>query len=247
MRFSLPLETLAQSRSDLADLRIVDAESRQRPYLVESGADTVSRGLTIQEPISKNRQSRYVIDLPASPATLDEVALESDLPFFDREARLVATIDGDEVEIGRLRLVRQAGRRDPVRIRIPERRIEALELRVEDGDDAPLTFRAAEGRFPVPVVYFAAPAGSYSILAGYPDDEAPRYEIERVRDVVLTAAAGDAGLGELGVNQRYNIASRLGSEGGIEQVLLWVALALAVAALTFWTLRLARRDSAESD
>jgi hypothetical protein len=131
-----------------------------------------------------------------------------------------------------------------VTIDLPEGRFDAFELRVEDGDDAPLTLVSAHARLALPELYFAAPAGEYALLLGDPDAAPPRYELERVREVVLAVAAGEAAAGELIDNPARGIFSGVRGRAG-QQLLLWVVIAVAVAALTLLTLRLARLEGAE--
>ena len=122
--------------------------------------------------------------------------------------------------------------------------MDSLELIIEDGDDAPLELSEINGRFPVTDVYFAAPAGTYYLLVGYPEATAPRYELARVRDLVLVVPSAAADTEPLAENDAFSPASRLTSESGVQQTLLWIALGLAVVFLTGLTLRLARKEQA---
>ncbi len=118
---------------------------------------------------------------------------------------------------------------------------------IEDGDDAPLALSEVLGRFPVTDVYFAAPAGTYYSLVGHPEAAAPRYELARVRDLVLAVPSATAGAEPLAENDTFSAASRLTSGSGVQQTLLWIALGLAVVFLTGLTLRLARKEDASTD
>ncbi len=91
--------------------------------------------------------------------------------------------------------------------------------------------------------FFAAPAGGYELLLGYPGAEAPRYELSRVRDVVLAAAAGRTETGPLEPNPAFRRASRWLTSPGLQGLLLWASLTAAVLVLAALTLRLARRTA----
>ena len=246
IRVQLGLEDLAHAREDLADLRIIDDQSRQWAYLLEGRAGSSRMELQVSDTESKDGKSAYQLSLPAAPAKIDELALETSLPFFDRGYRLLAKLHserGEEsVALAQGRLVRRAGEARSLEIPIQPRRIDSLELIVEDGDDAPLKFDRIEASFPLPEAYFVAPEGDYLLLVGNPEVTAPTYELERVRSVVLAVKSSDASAGPLIENPAFSAAARLGTQAGAQQALLWVALGLAVAVLAGLTLKLARRE-----
>jgi hypothetical protein len=238
----LELDLLAAARADLADVRIVDGEGRQRAYLIERRAAVEVRNLDLRGPETENGVSRYEVELPVESAELDELVLHTPVPYFDRPFHL----EGEAMD-GKLRMVARGGRLArrqgdprPLRIAVGGERVTSLELVVSDGDDAPLEITRVEGRFPVPRVYFAAAAGSYEIVTGDPTAEEPVYELARVRDVVLAVSAGSATIEPLEDNPEFSVSARLTGGGGLQSVLLWAAIVLAVVVLAWITLRLAR-------
>ena len=245
VRLRLGLAELARARADLADLRIAGGDGRQWAYLLGAEKVREPRALEVAGPETEGGVSRYRLVPPAAPATLDAVTLEAAAPFFDRPFTLEARRDDRVVVLARGRLVLPPRDPRPVEIHFPPARVEELTLAVEDGSDAPLEIARAEGWFPVPELYFAAPAGDYGLLVGNPEAEAPRYELARVRDVVLAVSAGEAEAGELAANPAYRAGARWLTAPGLQRALLWGALLLAVAGLAFLTLRLARREGAE--
>ncbi len=92
-------------------------------------------------------------------------------------------------------------------------------------------------------MFFAAPAGSYSVLVGQPEATAPSYDLERARDVVLAVRSAPAEVGALEANSAFSASARLASGEGWQRALLWGAIVILVAFLTVLTLRLARRES----
>lgn len=241
VRVRLDPADLAHARSDLADLRVVDGDSRQWAYLVESDAAETTVPLAVDGPRRDGRRSRYVLTPQVPPVAAERLVIEPAEPFFDRAYELVGSLDRDTAALRQGRLVRRPDDPRPVTIDLPRGRFDAFELRVEDGDDAPLTLDAAHARLALPELYFAAPAGEYALLLGDPDAAPPRYELERVRGVVLAVAAGEAETGELIGNPARGVFSGLGGRAG-QQLLLWVVIAVAVVALTLLTLRLARKE-----
>ena len=242
VRLELGLEELARARADRADLRIVDGEARQWAYLLEEPSRSEPHPLEVAGPDTDDGVSRYELTLPAAPASLEGITLEVDAPFFDRPFTLRATRGDDEVVLAEGRLVLPPRDPRPVEVRFRLTRVDALVLEVEDGSDAPLDLVAVTGWFALPELYFAAPAGEYALLVGHPDADAPRYELARVRDVVLAVPAGEAVAAPLAENPAYRAGARWLRGSGAQQLLLWSALIVAVAGLGLLTLRLARRE-----
>jgi hypothetical protein len=200
--------------------------------------------LVSEGPGSRDGTSSWTLTPPTARATADLLTLEIAVPYFDRPFELRARLEGeDERVIATGRLARSAGDPRPVLIAFEPTRFDRLELRVTDGDDAPLDLTLVEARFPVPEVFFAAPAGSYSVLVGQPEATAPSYDLERARDVVLAVRSAPAEAGALEDNAAFSTSARLASGEGWQRVLLWGAIVILVAFLTVLTLRMARRES----
>lgn len=264
-RLPLTPEDLAHARPDLADLRIVgigedqeDESPNQWAYLLEPGAVRDQRALPVtRRDGDEPGTSLYELTLPATPATVDRLILDSSAPFFDRPFTLRATVsqpaagrgrsgeDTREIVLASGRLERRVGDPRPVTLAFPATRAEKLVLEIEDGSDAPLPVDRVVGRFPLPALYFPAPAGDYALLLGAPDADPPRYELTRARSLVLAVASAPAVAGPLAVNPAYSRAASLFSGHEIQRTLLWAALVIAVLVLGLFTLRLARTESAE--
>ena len=242
LRLTLGVEDLAYTLPNLADLRIVDSESRQWAYLLEQDAAHVTRSLEIEKLESEHGSTKYTLRLPVSPSTLDQLVLETPVPFFDRAYHVVGLREKNEISLAQGRMVRRVGDPRPVRILLPAGPVDSLQLIVVDGDDAALEFQRVEGRFPVPAAYFAAPQGSYVALLGNPEDRAPQYEIARIRDVVLAVKSVEVDADHLKANPAYSAGARLVTESGIQQTALWIVLVIAVIFLGLLTLRLARQS-----
>jgi len=259
-RLTLSPADLAQARPDLADLRIVGSgggseedEPRQWAYLLEPGAARDRQPLPIERHDGDEPgTSIYDFTLPATPATLDRIVLDSSAPYFDRPFTLRATVAAPqgangaktrEIVLASGRLQRRVGDPRPVTLAFTPTRMERLALEVDDGSDAPLALDRAEGRLPVPTLYFPAPQGDYALLLGDPDATSPSYELTRARPLVLAVASAPADAGPLNDNPAYSRAAGLFAGRGVQRLLLWGALVAAVLILGFFTLRLARHDT----
>jgi len=247
-RLRLEPGDLAILDDGLSDLRVADDASRQWSYLLErdAAADLVTLG--VEGPKSRDRSSRYELRLPVSPMRFDRLVLDTRAAFFDRafELRGRAADAKEESILLRGRLTRAAGDPRPVSLDVPPARLMSAALVVQDGDDAPLALRKAEARVSLPEIYLTAPEGRYVLLLGAPGQEPPRYELERVRDVVLAVKAAPIEAGPLEANGSYSLRARLEGTGYRQTALLWTALVAAVIVLAILTLRLARRESTPS-
>jgi len=238
---------LAILGDSLTDLRIADESSRQWPYLLVRDAVTDVVTLDVDGPGRRDTTSRYLLRPPASPLIFDRLILDTEAGFFDRAVQITATTkDGTETTLIQGRLARPVGDIRPVTFDLPPKRAMSLALQVEDGDDAPLRFRTIQARVSLPELYVTAPAGRYTLLMGAPAHEPARYELERLRDVVLAVQAAPIAAGPLEPNQRYSLGARLKGSGFRQTVVLWATLVTAVVVLAFLTLRLARREPPDS-
>ena len=248
-RIRLAPADAAAARADLGDLRVIDDQSRQWPYLLdrETRREWVDAGVT---PSRKDRGSLYALALPATPSLADQVSISIDSPFFDRAFRLIGreTLErrdardesSRDITLATGRLSRRAGDPRPPTIVFSPVRLESLQLVVEDGDDAPLPVTSARIRVPLAELYVVAPAGRYSLLLGNPAEPPPNYEIASVRPVILAVQSGGADAGALEPNPQFSRTARLAQSGARDTVILWGVIGLAIVGLGGLTLRLAR-------
>lgn len=246
LRLRIQPAVAALARRDLGDLRLVDRESRQWPYLLDGEAGYDELPAEIAEPETEAGVSAYRVRLPLEPLELQQLLLDSQRQFFDRPYKLVGeAFDGEGTSVERVlargRLVRRPGDPRKLRIDFARGRYAALELRVTDGDDAPLPLADAAVRVPATDLYFTAPGGRYALLFGNPQSAAPAYELARVRDVVLTVESTPVEPAAVTANPDFRPASHF-TRGGAQRILLWAALAVAVAVLVWFTLRLSRGE-----
>jgi hypothetical protein len=241
-RLRLGLEDLSRARPDLADLRLVDGDGKQWAYLLERAGAREGRSLTVQGPETKQGVSRYELVLPAPTVEMTRLTLKLAEAFFDRAFVLEGRLGEQRFSLAEGRLERRLGDPRPFSLSLPAVRVDALALEIRDGDDGPLAIVGAEAHLVAADLYFAAPAGEYSLLLGEPEARSPNYELARIRDVVLAVDSGSVKSGELETNPEFSSLARLGRGQGAQRLLLWVALGLAVVVLAWLTLRLARRE-----
>lgn len=247
-RLRLGTRELAIARPDLADVRIVDGESRQWPYLIGARPASEAVPLAIGEREARDGRSRYPLALPAERIELLALELESELRFLDRGIQLFAVLDdGTEEErllaSTRLRRRDRARERGPLRVELSPTRVRSLVLVVDDGSEQPLSLSRATARVRLPEIFVTAPEGRYALLLGNPSAEPPRYELSAVSAVVWSVESLLATSGSPEANPEHRPAARALSPRDLETAAFWLALVVAAAVLGGLTLRLVRAES----
>ncbi|AKF05856.1 hypothetical protein [Sandaracinus amylolyticus] len=240
----LPADVLSAARTDLADLRIVDGDGAQRGYLLGDTAAPLDVALTaraLDRGELEEGWSRVALDAPVERIAASAIELVTSAGFVEREVVIVGRGEDDtEIELARTWVSRTPGEdARPLVVTTRATRVRSLELRVHDGDEAPLAIESAIARVHTFDLFVTAPAGEYRVLAGAPDASAPRYEIQRARELVLAVRAGDASIGAVTRNPAWRGPGLFDRAGG-ETFVVWAVLILAVIVLAAVTLRVAR-------
>ncbi|MEM9072031.1 MAG: hypothetical protein AAGE52_26230, partial [Myxococcota bacterium] len=243
------LDTLAASTLGLNDLRIVDADRQQWAFFRgQSERGEVPLEVGSPEAVEESEwgialpATRYPIALPAPLLLPREISIRADTSYIDREAVFVGRYrDGEEMYVvGTGRLQRRPGD-DTTNPIVVSEEVEALELWVADGNDAPLRNVEAIAAVEIPTLYVAAPEGRYEILVGDPTADPPTYELHRAEDLILSVEAEATGnLGDLVENAAHEPPSAFTKSW--QDVLLWVVLIAGVLLLLLVTIRSAGRE-----
>ena len=174
---SLTLDAHALLRSHaLQDVRIVDAKSNQVPYLaVPLSAPTIV-SLAIPPVIREGKQSVYRLTLPyKSLPEGTELELTTSASVFERDVVLRRPLDesrGREAEV----IDRMSWRSSPaLRTNLTSGR--AIEVVVDEGDNAPLPIVSAKLRLPSFALRFVSSGTSLTLLYGNSSIATPRYDL----------------------------------------------------------------------
>ncbi|MEO8360617.1 MAG: discoidin domain-containing protein [Vicinamibacteria bacterium] len=240
---TLGAEDLASLRPNLADLRVVDGENRQIPFLVDS--DFAEERITLK--VEKNPTSTRGVtkfDLSplagwsaAHPPKISAVELGISDPFFERGARLVsATTESRRTNAFSFRLARRPPETEALTIdtNLP---LGALSLEVDDGDNAPLDLQSAVARIRVPRIVFKAAPGVLRLLLGNASVDLPRYDISGLRSELLAYSAVPLSAGLLADNAGAKPSLNTRLDGASPRVILWVAILAAIAGLIAITIK----------
>ncbi|MGA9524619.1 MAG: hypothetical protein WBV82_24390, partial [Myxococcaceae bacterium] len=134
-------EDVALLRPDFGDVRLVDSEGRQWPFLLEERAAEVP--VTAAPPERDGDLSRYELPLPASPLWVSHVEVRPSAHFYSRPAKLFGVDEAGREELlaATLLVNNPSPRGQPSQLTLTlrsPRRLERLVLVVDDGQEAPL-------------------------------------------------------------------------------------------------------------
>lgn len=191
VRIALTDEVLANARPDLGDLRLIDAEGRQIPYLLQDDGTLHTWGSLPFERTERESQSVLEVTLPQPNVLVGVVTLSTEAPLFDREVRLSRPSAG---RLETMRAIRWSGldRPSTVSIALSQRVGDTLVVQIENGDDPPLPITAIEAAWPGWELLAVVPDGGARLVAGAPRETRPDYDLwllrEQLRDRVDTGA-----------------------------------------------------------
>lgn len=261
---SLAAEDIAVMATSLGDVRIVDAEDHQVPYVLDRSS---SEGRVALDRADQSKDGKLsVIQLRYSPSgqplslPYDALELEFSDAFFNRPARLILPGGEGDPNGGARRSDRvlwsgtlsrqpseQGGEgpsihRIPVGSALAGERIARLRLEIDNGDNPPLALKRALGVLMLPRLAFKLDASAkYRLLLAAPSVDAPRYDIESLRRDLLDYSAIPAVLGAIAANPQYRARTADYLREAPPTAILWGALLLAVLALVGMTFKLIRK------
>ena len=255
----VPLDAavLAHSRGvdgGFADLRIVDAERRQVPYLLERLQEPLAVELTARriDPTARELQSDggrnmsvYSLQLPFEPMPASTLVLETSGRLFTRGVRVGVERPPDRrhrdtwlLELASTRWTHTSGDAEAatLSLRLPATADQALALILDEGDNSPLALTTIRLLLPAYRLRFYAPAGAARLVYGRADQPAPQYDFELLATRVLGAEATEVQLGE-----ERALGGRPGESSAlVSPRLFWVGLGLAVLVIAGLIVRLMR-------
>lgn len=217
LRVPLDREVLANGRPDLRDVRVVDAEGRQVPFVLRrTGRETVweTGDFTREE---EGTASLIRVPLGNADAPVATVRLYTSRNQFARQV----TILRDRGAITEpLRTVRWVGDEQGGALAVAIDDIVGRELlvRIENGDNAALTVSSVEVTFPEWELRAHIPAGS-RLIYGAPGMNAPSYDLSLLSERLLLRRLDAASLGVpeaisgpvLAAGQRFIVLAAVGT------------------------------------
>ncbi|MCP4809830.1 MAG: DUF3999 domain-containing protein [Proteobacteria bacterium] len=227
-RWVLPDEVVASARSDLGDLRIVDADGDQVPYLLDGGE---TRRLTARVEQSQV-EGRTILDLHFDvPVEIDSILVTTDSRAFSRSVR----VGGAGTSQWHVLPEDGAARSH----RLVRARTDHLQIAIDDGDDRPLENLGVEAFGPAPAVIAVAPMEGATLYYGDPATSRPDYDLLLFSDLLAASVVVDGDVGAVTARARPEIEDRWLATGGI------AALAIGLLFLAARLVRPLGRDEEE--
>jgi hypothetical protein len=242
-------EHAATMSPQFSDVRLVDSEGRQWPYLLREGEGTLAVPLQLFS--TEPGQTGWRFTLQGKVQTLT-VGVPAETPFFSRSATLFVTPEGQKrrAQWNGWLTYNPLDRGEPTMLTIPVSNVAPssglYELVLADGGDAPVRGLTLEATLNVPTLTAVLPAGDYRALWGGQALEAPQYDVQRVRDVLEALKTAERVAGPPEPNPSYVRPSLVARTGGATRWLFWGALTLVVLVLSVMVLRIARESSSDS-
>lgn len=231
---------LARAAADLHDVRIVDAEGQQWPYVRAPSDAKVEVPLRVER-TEEGSTSTYSLSSPEGSVELRRLFVTATSEFVRRPFELRG-LQSDDTYVTLARGELNRGPDGPERMEIAMNHRGPMELVVQDGNDAPLNLDVI-GVIDAPVFYLIAPDGSYELLAGS-EIEPPSYEVASALPLILATAVGRARVGEAADNPAF-APPPVPARFETEEIVVWAVLLFGVLILGFFTWRAARESSEE--
>ncbi len=190
VRLPLDSHAMAHTLPGQADLRFVDASGAQLPYLLrEDPAGSTHAGLVYTRE-EREGVSVLTVTLPEPGLPALGLVIRSDRGLFEREVRVQGGSPERPVVLAQQRW--QGSEEGESRAVIPlDRRLDGpLRIALDNGDNPPLPVRDLALVTRAASAWLALPAeGEVTALYGKPALDAPRYDLQLLRERVLTQPA----------------------------------------------------------
>ncbi|HET9226751.1 MAG TPA: hypothetical protein VFR31_08790 [Thermoanaerobaculia bacterium] len=242
---ALTLDETVLAHSRLADLRIVDSEGRQIPYLREQSPDPLIFELKDERDArdgkGTDRISRHRLKLPYGALTACRLIVDTSADVFERTVHA----EGEPSRRGEPRWStapvvwrdsQPGAPAAPLEVELPSRPGETVYLVVDEGDNSPLPLSRPRLHLDTWTLRFFHPGGKLRLLYGRRDLGEPRYDLSLIAAQLDPARARQVTLAP------EPPAERSAEPVGLPRGLFWGALIAAVAVLLLVLARLVREE-----
>jgi Protein of unknown function (DUF3999) len=179
----LDAHALSYAHGDVAQMRIVDGSGRQVPYLLETRAEGPTVKIAIPPRRVEGTRSVYRLTLPYNQLRNEGLVLTTSARVFERTVTLRrASRDhrwrtGEEVRTAEWRSADPDDAAPPLHIDLPAGAPRAMDLILDEGDNAPLPVASAHLLLPPLALRFDHPGKPLFLLYGNKRVSEPRYDV----------------------------------------------------------------------
>ncbi len=197
VRLRLDDHMLAQTRPGQPDLRFLDEEDRQLPFLLRPDLlGRVRRDLEAQRS-EQGAESHLVLELPLAGLPGRALALSSDRSLFEREVTVWDGAPGSGRPLARATWRGADEGVSHLLLALDGRLGERLTVVIDNGDNPPLPLEPPELITRTASAWLALPsAGAVRAVYGHPALAAPSYDLALLREQVLEQPVRSAELGD---------------------------------------------------
>ena len=222
----------------LSELRLLDRQDRQVPYLLERRDEPLGIDLALPKPAQDGRRSVYVLELPQPRLPQASLVLEAEGRTFRREVQVEEVLPaGGQRPLARTSWEHAGGTTSTLALALGPLQGGSLRVVVDEGDNQPLHLRRARLLLPAWRLRFFHP-GSPLRLGYGADLAAPQYDIALLADRLRSFPARELALDP--------VATPAAPSAAIQARLFWGVLVAAVVALVFLLARLLKRPADHS-
>jgi hypothetical protein len=222
----------------LADVRIADDDGRQVPYLVERRPEPFVVPLKVPQRTAQGSSSVYRIDLPYEQWP-DEarLVLTTTARVFERNVEVRTVADNHRNRRAETLAFAPWRAADPeslppaLSIDFSGRRARAIELVIDEGDNAPLPIADAQVLIPAYALRFQNPGTPLDLLYGNRRAGTPRYDIALLAPRLFGEPATEIAVPPIG-------AMEIGENDGSQRKLFWGGIIVAAVVLIAMLVRL---------
>jgi len=242
-RLLIPATDLRYLRDDMIDMRVIDKQNRQWPFILQVNEREILVPLSPSKAAHEDDKQGSQHTLRVAQLPLRAVSLAFEETYFNRPFELwgKSTADNSLRMIASGRLERRPNDADSaITIVFDPIRLTELQLRVKDGANAPLRLKTAAGVTSSVALYIVAPEGYYRLLLGNSGEHVARYDIESIRKTLLSLASTQVELGPLQKNPHYNPKIAIRTSPLAQRIVLWIALGIAALTLGMLVFRISR-------
>ena len=223
----------------LNDVRLIDAKGHQVPYLVERRDSPLAMRLAVpNRQKGEGSESVYALALPFdSLPSGAQMVIRTDARVFDRNIVLRKPADeshgreASALEVTNWRSTEPEADPPPLTLNAPEREARAVELVIDEGDNAPLPIASAELLLPSYALRFVNPGSPLTLLYGNPTAPPPRYDLALLAPRLFGESSHEVTLAAGTPSDADGTTSR-------ERKIFWIVIAAAAVVLLLTLTRL---------